>query len=347
MKAILVIASMLSVAVMHAQGKGFALRERPDKRQVDVLFDGKLLTAYCYYDSSRKPVLFPVNTIDGITVTRSYPFAFIPGERTDHPHHTGLWLNYESVNGLDFWNNSTAIPAERRAQYGTIRHKAIKDKKTNGATASLTTTAAWDRQDGKTLLDERTVFYFSVNANTFIIDRITTLTARDTTVVFEDVKDGLFAIRVARELEMPVKDATSFVDATGNVTTVKRTDSAGATGMYYSSAGLTGDSVWGSQGRWVMLTGNRQGTAVAIGMIDHPANPGYPAYWHARGYGLFAVNPLGRKVFSKGKEELRFSLAPLQSVTFRYRVLIHSGSLLTAADMNALADAFAKSNTGL
>ncbi len=26
-------------------------------------------------------------------------------------------------------------------------------------------------------------------------------------------------------------------------------------------------------------------------------NPGYPTYWHARGYGLFAANPLGQKIF--------------------------------------------------
>jgi hypothetical protein len=58
-----------------------------------------------------KPVLFPVNTIDGITVTRSYPIKL--GERTDILTIQGIWLNYESVNGLDFWNNSTAIPVEK------------------------------------------------------------------------------------------------------------------------------------------------------------------------------------------------------------------------------------------
>jgi hypothetical protein len=69
---------------------------------------------------------------DGITVTRSYPFKLIAGERTDHPHHTGIWLNYESVNGLDFWNNSTAIPVEKRDHYGTIIHQQIVSKKASG-----------------------------------------------------------------------------------------------------------------------------------------------------------------------------------------------------------------------
>jgi hypothetical protein len=32
----------------------------------------------------------------------------------DHPHHIGLWFNYENVNGLDFWNNSFAIAPEKK-----------------------------------------------------------------------------------------------------------------------------------------------------------------------------------------------------------------------------------------
>jgi hypothetical protein len=327
---------------MAQPSAGFTITEEKDKKQVNILFNNKLLTAYCYYDSSRKPILFPVNTVDGITVTRSYPFRTVAGERTDHPHHTGIWLNYESVNGLDFWNNSTAIAMDKRDHYGTILHQAIVNKKSNGKTASLTTTATWIRPDKKVLLNEKTLFNFSVQDNDFIIDRITTLTATDTTVLFKDVKDGMFAIRVARELELPSKEATNFVDDKGNVTTVKSSGSDNVTGMYYSSEGLKGDSVWSSKGKWVMLTGKKDGRDITIGIFDHPSNIGYPSYWHARGYGLFAVNPLGRKIFSNGKEELNFSLKPGQSTTFRYRIVIHSGSALTNAEMNVLSADFEK-----
>jgi len=324
-----------------AQKNGFSFVERKDKKQLDILFDGKLMTAYCYYDSSRKPVLFPVNTVDGITVTRSYPFKMIAGERTDHPHHTGIWLNYESVNGLDFWNNSIAIAPEKRDHYGTIVPGKITDSKLNGNTASLTTTSTWIRPDKKVLLNEKTTFNFSVKGNDFVIDRITTLTATHTTVVFKDVKDGMFAIRVARELELPSKDKTSFVDDKGNITEVAPSGND-VTGMYYSSNGLKGDSVWSTKGKWVMLTGKKDGKDITIGMFDHPSNVGYPAYWHARGYGLFSVNPLGRKVFSNGKEELNFTLQPGQSTTFRYRIVVHSGSALTADEMNKFFSEFEK-----
>jgi hypothetical protein len=91
-----------------------------------------------------------------------------------------------------------------------------------------------------------------------------------------------------------------------------------------------------------MLTGKKDGKGITIGIIDHPANIGYPAYWHARGYGLFSINPLGRKIFSNGKEELNFSLEPGQSTTFRYRVAVHSGSVLTKENMDMLSDEFGK-----
>lgn len=321
--------------------QGFAFAENKEKKQVDILYNNKLLTAYCFYDSSRKPMLFPVNTVDGVTVTRGYPFNIIPGERTDHPHHTGIWLNYESVNGLDFWNNSTAIAVEKRKSYGTIVPQKIISKKANGNTASFVATATWVRPDQKVLLNEQTTFYFTVKGNDFIIDRVTKLTATDTTVLFKDVKDGMFAIRVARELELPSKEKSSFVDDKGNVTSVAPSG-ADVTGMYYSSEGFKGDSVWSTKGKWVMLTGKKDGKDITIGMFDHPANVGYPAYWHARGYGLFAVNPLGRKIFSNGKEELNYSLAPGKSVTFRYRVVVHSGTALTSNEMNKWSADFEK-----
>ncbi|PYP13056.1 MAG: hypothetical protein DMD54_17465, partial [Gemmatimonadetes bacterium] len=85
-------------------------------------------------------------------------------------------------------------------------------------------------------------------------------------------------------------------------------------------------SVWGTRGRWTMLTGVVQGEPVTLAILDHPQNVGFPTYWHARGYGLFAANPLGEKVFSNGKTELNFTLAAGRSTTFRHRVLILSGT---------------------
>lgn len=335
---------MLALAATgNAQTKnGFSFAEKADKKGTDIFFNGKLLTAYCYTDSIKKPFLWPVNTLDGITVTRGFPLRPVAGERTDHPHHVGIWLNYEAVNGLDFWNHSTAIPYDKRSGYGTIVHEKITSTQAKGDSATLTATAKWVRPDGHVLLHEQTTYVFRVAAGNFFIDRATTLTANDLDVQFKDVKDGLFAIRVARELEQPSTQADVFVDGKGNKTEVPKINNEGVTGNYLTSEGITGDSAWSTRGRWTALNGKKDGKDITIAIFDHPANIGYPAYRHARGYGLFAINPLGQKVFSNGKENLNFLLKPGEKVTFRYRMLVGSGRQTTPGELDQMATAFGK-----
>src|SRR5882762_5177430 len=132
--------------------KGFSLVDDPSKKKVTLLYDGKLLTAYCYFDSTEKPVLFPIKTLSGITVTRGFPIVPRAGERTDHPHHVGLWFNYESVNGLDFWNNSYAIKPEQRSKMGTILHRRISSAQGGPDHGELVTESDWVTSNGKVLL---------------------------------------------------------------------------------------------------------------------------------------------------------------------------------------------------
>ena len=332
---------MLGLTITTLAQKGFSLVDLPSSKKVEVRYDGKLFTAYCYFDSTEKPVLFPIKTTSGVTITRGYPVAPRPGERTDHPHHLGLWMNYESVNGLDFWNNSDAITPEKKPHYGSIRHLKVVSKESKKDKAKLETSSQWVDQQGNILLGETTLFVFTRNGNDYIIDRVSTLEAKAPEVLFKDVKDGMLAIRVSRQLEQPSKENSKFVDAHGNVTTVPPSDTK-VTGMYVNQEGLTGDNVWGKRSKWACLNGTEGGEAVSIAIIDHPKNPGYPTYWHARGYGLFAANPLGQKVFSEGKEELNMKLTQGQKAVFRYRIIIHSGSTLSAAEIDKQADDFGK-----
>src|SRR5213079_3228420 len=87
-----------------------------------------------------------------------------------------------------------------------------------------------------------------------------------------------------------------------------------------------GDAAWGTRGRWCNLSGIVGSEPVTISILDNPSNPGFPTYWHARGYGLFAANPLGQSALSNGKDTLNLALEPGKSVTFKYRVLILSGA---------------------
>nr|MDQ3346613.1 PmoA family protein [Acidobacteriota bacterium] len=73
---------------------------------------------------------------------------------------------------------------------------------------------------------------------------------------------------------------------------------------------------------------------------DHPSNHGHPTYWHARGYGLFAANPLGRQGYDPTQEPASLTLQTGQSVTFRHRILV-SDTTLTAEALKREHGAFA------
>lgn len=313
---------MTATSLSAAPIRGVTIVPNEASNRVDVLVDGQPFTSYIWPDTLKKPVLYPLRAADGTVITRGWPMDPRPGERTDHPHHVGFWFNYENVNGVDFWNNSTALKPEQQAKMGRIEHRRIV-KTSNGAhRGELDVEADWIMPGQKPILREDTDFIFRTAPGVRIIDRITTLTALDKPVLFKDSKDGLIGLRVRRELEQPETDAVTYTDSSGRATTVKAMSTNGVTGLYRSSEGKTGDAVWGTRGRWTMLTGVVDQKDITLVMLDHPGNPGFPTYWHARGYGLFAANPLGEAAFSKGKEQLNFNLQPGKSATFRYRLLI-------------------------
>ena len=147
----------------------------------------------------------------------------------------GHWFNYGDVNGLDFWNNSDAIPKEKIENYGKIVHSEIVDiSEENG---SIETKSEWQTINGDPILEETTVFVFSQKGDTRIIDRRTNLVAI-TDVSFDDNKEGVFGVRVTRAMELPSKKPAIFVDAQGNPTEVKVLDNTGVNGNYLSSRGL-------------------------------------------------------------------------------------------------------------
>ena len=294
------------------------------QRRVEIVIDGKPFTAYIWPERLAKPVLYPLRTAKGTVVTRGYPLEPRPGERIDHPHHVGLWFNYGNVNGFDFWNNSEAIKAEDAPKMGNIRHRAITLAKSGPNQGELEIDADWITGKQQVILKEHSRFVFRGGPDFRSIDRITTLQALSERVVFNDDKEGVLGMRVTRNLEAPSDKPEVFTDANGNVTTVAKLDNAGVNGSYLTSEDKKGDAAWGTRGRWCNLSGQVGNELVTITILDHPGNPGFPTYWHARGYGLFAANPLGQKIFSNGKQELNFTIPPGQSVTFQYRILISS-----------------------
>jgi hypothetical protein len=335
--AVVTVAMGLGV-LLASDEKGVRVAVDEAARRVDVTVDGQPFTSYVWPSSLKKPVLYPIRSAGGTLVTRGYPLDPRPGERVDHPHQVGLWFTYGDVNGYDFWNNSDAIAPERRGRMGTIVHRAIRRAEGGERQGVLEVEADWTAPDGSVLLTERTRFVFGGDDRTRTIDRTTTLTAGAARVALTDNKEGVFGLRVARALEEPASKPEVFVDASGSPTAVPVMNNEGVNGEYLTSEGLRGSAVWGTRARWCMLSGDVDGEAVSIAIFDAPSNPGFPTYWHARGYGLFAANPLGQKELSGGTDELNYAIEPGGSATFTYRVLIATGGLAAAGAERAWQD---------
>ncbi len=304
------------------------LENNETDKKVDVLVDGKLFTSYLYSDDIsvlKKTTLYPIIAANGEAVTRGYPLHTRANERTDHPHHIGAWFNYGDVNGLDYWGNSDEIKTAKD-KLGTIRHDKIVSLQNGNESATLTVSANWLKPDENILMKEETKFVFYAEEGKRIIDRITTFKALEEPVLFNDTKEGMFAIRTARELEHPSDRPVTLSDANGNKTAIPVSDNKGVSGQYLSSEGITGTDVWGTRAKWMALSGTINKNDVTLMIMDQPQNVGYPTYWHARGYGLFAANPLGPKAFTDGMEEpLNFFLKPNTAITFIYRIEVLDG----------------------
>lgn len=313
---------------------------RENDRKLDVLIDNQLFTSFCWPDNVYKPILYPLISSGGSEITRGFPLKPRAGERNDHIHQVGIWFNYGNVNGIDFWGNG--YQGRKEPEGGVIKHVRFDHLSSNNGEGSFVSVENWVTPSGQKLITEKSEYHFIARGTIRIIDRITNLTAGDTAVLFKDTKEGMLGIRVARQLELPSREPVILLDNQGNPLAEADTMNTGVSGNYTSSEGITGDAVWGTRARWMNLTGVIGNEKISVIVCDHHKNPGYPTYWHARGYGLFAANPLGWSDFTKGKEIFGFTIGAKSSVKFRYRIIINSGTYLTDNEINALADEFNK-----
>lgn len=301
-------------------------------KKVEVFVDNKFFTAFIYPDNMEKQSLYPIIASSGKMITRGFPLQPRPFERTDHPHHVGMWFNFGDVNGLDFWNNSFAIPAAEKPKYGKIAFDKIISL--NSKSGKLIVSANWMDINKHVLLNEQTSYVFSVKGNSRIIERITQLTAKNQ-VTFTENKEGLIGIRLDRAFEEPATKPEIFLDAKGVETLVPVLNNEGVNGVYRNAEGFKGGDVWGKRSKWVALRAVKEGEVITIVILDHPNNFNYPAWSHARGYGLFASNNIGGRAFDKNASPVKKVLAEGDQIVFKHKIII--GGDLSDAEINQLA----------
>ncbi len=258
------------------------------------------------------PVFHPLLAPGGATLTRIHPLPEDAASR-DHPHHRSLWIAHGKVNGHDFWHGPDSI-----------RHREVTDIRREGRAAVAVTMADWFTEDGRRLLEDRREHRFSApDDDHWILDITVNLRAMKDSVTLQDDKEGFLALRMAPEL-------------------AARSPGRGA---ILNSEGHRNREAWAKRARWCSYYGPAGEDTVGVTVMDHPANPNHPSWWHVRDYGLFAVNPFGAAEFGgepAGTGDL--TLSRDESLTLRYRLVIHRGGP-DSLDLPALFADFSQTTT--
>lgn len=293
------------------------------ENRIDVVIASEPFTSYLYGHDLTKPVLVPIRTPSGIEVNRRHPLVEIKGGSMDHEHHVGIFFAVDQVNGVNFWKN-TAVPPQ-------IKHMEIAEMAGGPGRGTLSAVSHWVDGKQQVVLEEKRTMTFLAGGHEdeYAIDFSIDLTARNTNVLFEDIEEGMFAIRVSDYLR------ESDPKASPQPGQPLPKESLSGTGRYFSSNGdETAKNVWGKRARWVALQGVREGKVVGIAILNHPASINYPTYWHVRNYGLFSANPLGQADFQKQQPKqyrknkvipLRLTLEPGETAHFRFLVIVYEG----------------------
>jgi hypothetical protein len=291
---LLVVACALSVAWCSPGLRAAEITLEKIPAGVAVKVDGQPFTEYVTKSGS-KPILWPLIGPTGKRMTRAWPLETdVPGETDrDHPHQRSMWFTHGDVNSIDFWSEGKGRIEHR--EFVRVEEKPVP---------TIVTRNDWLSPDGSRLIcqDQRTL-RFGADADSRWIDFDVVVTAVDGPVTFGDTKEGSFGVRVASSMRVDSKKGGKIVNSEG------KTDAA----------------AWGKPAAWVDYHGPVDDETLGIAILNHPKSFRYPTTWHVRTYGLFAANPFGLSDFTNGAHKGEYILPKGETLTLRYRVLLHKG----------------------
>lgn len=269
--------------------------EKPDT--LDIVIDGQPFTTYYYSNDNMKPYLWPVLAEGGVHVTRDWPM----GEKeisADHKHHKSMWTSYGNINGADCWmeeanagfQHTDDITFGSGDAYGWIHSKNT-----------------WQDNTHKPVIAEEREyrFYYGV-PKAKIFDVAVTFTAAYGDAKFGDTKEGgIMSLRIRDQINGEHNGVITLAD------------------------GRQGQAAcWGQPSPWCDYSGTIEGAGVfGATIMDYPKNLRAPSRWHVRDYGLMGANVFGLSHFTNKQENGDYLLKAGETLTFKYRVYVHSGDV--------------------
>lgn len=257
---------------------------------VSVTLGGQPVATYVYEDPAiLRPYIAHVRAPNGAQVTRNHP-PVEGQDATDHAEfHPGIWMSFGDVSGADFHRNKA-----------TIEHVRFLEEPKGGPGAggfrTLNDLAGPDGSLGELLIDTHVR---ALDSGTLIVVGAT-FRATDEPLVLGDQEEMGVGIRVATPIT---------VENGGSMTS--------------DHGGRDEEGTWGKPAAWLDYAGQIGGEPVGLMIVPDPENF-RPSWMHSRDYGVVMANPFGRNAMTGG-EKSAVEVAPGDSLTVRWGILLHSG----------------------
>jgi len=222
-----------------------------------------------------------------------------------YPHHRGLWLGCQPVNGGDYWSDGSL-------DKGQIRSIELRLGETTADSAVIFNRCSWVRKDAPSPLRDERKFTISVpDERMWFFDCQFKLTAQQD-ITITKAKHSFFAMRAASDISPTY----------GGV-------------LMNSEGGIGAEGTYGKEARWCGYHGRRAArpdVVEGIAIMTHPDNPWRPI-WFTRDYGHLSPSP-----FNFLDKPWRFDEG--ESILLRYRVVLHAGTP-AEAQLNRLYEQWA------
>ena len=289
------------------------IEARDEGAVLAVIIEDKHFTSFHVKHEFNKPFLWPVKGEGDISITRDWPM--IESDRaTDHVHQTSMWTAHGEYDNGNTWHMGPGAGEQRinDISYGS-----------GDAYGWIALELSWLDADGAPKFDEtREYRFYASPVNARLMDTHIVLHMNHGSVTLRDTKEaGMKAVRMHPD----ISDNAVITNAHGDV----------------------GESnLWGKPSPWCDYSANLEVGWRGLAIFDHPDNPRHPTSWHVRNYGLMAANCFGYHDFkdaphNEGLLPMEQGDMPLEAgetITFNYRVYVHSGDVEAAKVADRYAD---------
>jgi len=205
-----------------------------------------------------------------------------------YPHHRSLWFACDRVNGGDYWGGGN--------ERGQIISRGPNILENNPEKILIKDTCDWKQPGNSPIItDERVIIITAPSDDLRIIDFTITLNAL-TDITIEKSNHSLFAARIHHTLSVTEG------------------------GVLNNAEGKSGEKeTAGVESSWCDFYGERFGIVEGMAIFDSPQNIWFPSKWFTRDYGFFSPTNLQ---WMEGD----FQLKEKESISFEYRVIVHTGT---------------------